>query len=151
MKNLFKNVPVLDAGARGATTTFVQRNLGDVLIAWENEAYLAVEEFGPDKFEIITPSYSILAEPTVAVVTKNAEKHGTVEVSTAYLDFLYSETGQKLAAKHFYRPADPKIAGDFSNKFVKLELADIDTVFGGWSEAHKTHFSDGGIFDQLYN
>ena len=148
---LYKNVPVLDSGARGSTTTFAQRNIGDVLLTWENEAFLAVNEFGADKFEIVAPSLSILAEPPVTVVDKNAEKHGTKEVSDAYLKYLYSPVGQKLAAKHYYRPIAPENAdpADLA-RFLKLELFTIDDVFGGWPKAQAKHFDDGGIFDSIY-
>ncbi|HWN70417.1 MAG TPA: sulfate ABC transporter substrate-binding protein [Haliangium sp.] len=148
---LYKNVPVLDSGARGSTNTFIQREIGDVLLAWENEAFLAVQELGPDKFDIVAPSLSILAEPPVAVVDKNAEKHGTQELSKAYLDFLYSPEGQRLAARHYYRPRDEAHAdaADLA-RFPKLELITIDDVFGGWQVAQKQHFDDGGIFDTIY-
>ncbi|MFA7236088.1 MAG: sulfate ABC transporter substrate-binding protein [Phycisphaeraceae bacterium] len=151
VRALFKNVPVLDSGARGSTNTFVQRGLGDVLLAWENEAFLAVNELGPDKFDIVVPSLSILAEPPVTVVDKNVDQHGTREVAEAYLEYLYSPVGQQIAAKHYYRPiftsfADPRDL----KRFPKLELVTIDDVFGGWQKAQKTHFSDGGIFDQIY-
>jgi sulfate/thiosulfate-binding protein len=147
---LFKNVPVLDSGARGATTTFVQRGIGDVLITWENEAFLAINELGKDKFEIVVPSVSILAEPPVAVVEVNAVKHGTAELAKAYLEYLYSEEGQEVAAKHFYRPRLQSIAGRHANQFPKLTLFTIDEVFGGWQKAQATHFADGGVFDQIY-
>ncbi len=147
---LFKNVPVLDSGARGATTTFVQRGIGDVLLAWENEAYLAVKEFGADKLEIVSPSISILAEPPVTVVDKFAKKHGTEAVAKAYLDFLYTDEGQEIAGKNFYRPRSEKIAAKYANVFSKIELFTIDEVFGGWKKAQKAHFDDGGVFDQLY-
>jgi sulfate transport system substrate-binding protein len=147
---LFKNVPVLDSGARGATTTFVQRGIGDVFISWENEAFLAVKEFGADKVEIVVPSVSILAEPPVTVVDKFAKKHGTEAVAKAYLDFLYTDEGQDLAGKHFYRPRSEKAAAKYANVFAKVELFTIDEVFGGWQKAQKTHFNDGGVFDQIY-
>ncbi|MFZ4682937.1 MAG: sulfate ABC transporter substrate-binding protein [Terrimicrobiaceae bacterium] len=147
--DLFKRVPVLDSGARGSTITFSERGLGDVLVAWENEAYLTAKE-KPDQFEIITPSLSILAEPPVTVVDKNAEKHGTKEVATEYLNYLYSDIGQEIAAKHFYRPSNQEIAAKFSAKFPPLELITIDDVFGGWRQAQKEHFTDGGVFDQIY-
>lgn len=149
LKQLFKNVPVLDSGARGATTTFVQRGVGDVLVAWENEAYLALKEFGPDKFEIITPSLSILAEPPVAVVDKVAKKNGTEALAKAYLEFLYTEEGQEIAARHFYRPRNEKVAAKFADKFAKVKLITIDDTFGGWAKAQKTHFNEGGIFDEI--
>ncbi len=148
---LFKNVPVLDSGARGSTTTFVQREIGDVFLSWENEAYLALKEFGSDKFEIVTPSISILAEPPVAVVEANAKKRGTEKVSKAYLEYLYSPVGQDLAGKHFYRPRDPKAVEKYQSQFVKVKLITIDDVFGGWKKAQKEHFGDGGIFDQIYS
>ncbi len=149
--NIFKRVPVLDSGARGATNTFVQRELGDVLLTWENEAFLAVKELGSDAVEIVVPSISILAEPPVAVVTKVAEKHGTLAVAEAYLNHLYSPEGQRLAAKHFFRPIDSSVLTDEDKKrFVELELFTIDDVFGGWSKVQPQHFDDGGIFDQIY-
>jgi sulfate transport system substrate-binding protein len=148
---LYKHVPVLDSGARGATTTFVQRGIGDVLLAWENEAYLAVNELGKDKFDIVTPPVSILAEPTVAVVDKVVDKRGSRAIAEAYLKYLYSAEGQRLAAKHYYRPriseqADP---ADIA-RFPKTRLLTIDTISGGWSTAHKEHFADGALFDQIY-
>ncbi len=146
---LFKNVPVLDSGARGSTTTFVQRGIGDVLLAWENEAMLAVHELGKDKVEIVYPSISILAEPPVAVVDKVADKHGTRAVAQAYLEFLYSPEGQKLAEKHHYRPRQAQ-AGGHAGHFSKIKLFTIDDAFGGWQAAQKKHFADGGIFDQIY-
>jgi len=150
MRALFRNVPVLDTGARGATTTFVQRGIGDVLLAWENEAFLAQEELGPDKFEIVVPKLSILAEPSVALVDKNADKHGTREVAEAYLKYLYSPEGQKIAAKHYYRPRNPESAdpADIA-RFPKLELVTIQSAFGSWDKAQTEHFADGGIFDQI--
>ena len=147
---IFRNVPVLDSGARGATTTFVERGLGDVLIAWENEAILAVNELGKDKFEIVAPSLSILAEPPVAVVDKVAEKRGTRLTARAYLDYLYSEEGQHIAARHYYRPRDAKVAAKYASLFPKLKLVTIDDTFGGWQKAQKQHFADGGSFDQIY-
>lgn len=149
--DLYRNVPVLDTGARGSTTTFAQRGLGDVLISWENEAFLVVKEFGEDNYEIVTPSVSIRAEPSVALVEKNAKAKGNLEVATAYLEFLYSPAGQKLAAKHFFRPVDPAAAdpADLA-RFPDLDLVTVDTVFGGWSEAQRKHFADGGIFDEIY-
>ncbi|MDR2259436.1 MAG: sulfate ABC transporter substrate-binding protein [Azoarcus sp.] len=148
---LFKQVPVLDSGARGATNTFVQRGIGDVLLAWENEALLSINELGPDKFEIIAPSLSILAEPPVAIVESVAKKHGTEKLAKAYLDYLYSPVGQKLAARHYYRPrhAEHADAADLA-RFQKVDLITIDGAFGGWQKAQKLHFSDGGIFDQIY-
>ena len=147
---IFRNVPVLDSGARGSTTTFVERGLGDVLIAWENEAQLAVNEIGKDKFEIVAPSLSILAEPPVAVVDKVVEKRGTRLTAQAYLDYLYSEEGQTIAAKHYYRPRDAKVAAKYAGQFPKLKLVTIDDTFGGWQKAQKAHFADGGSFDQIY-
>jgi len=148
---IFKNVPVLDSGARGSTTTFVQRGIGDVLLTWENEAFLAVNELGPDQLEIVVPSMSILAEPPVTVVDKNAMSHGAFEVSQAYLEYLYSPVGQRLAAKHFYRPSVPEHAdpNDLA-RFPKLELFTIDGLLGGWKQAQAIHFDDGGVFDQIY-
>lgn len=148
---LYRNVKVLDTGARGSTVTFVERGIGDVLIAWENEAYLSVKELGPDKFDIITPSVSILAEPTVAVVDKNAAKRGTAKVAQAYLEYLYSPTGQEIAAQNYYRPIDANVAAKYASKFAKVNLFTIDAVFGGWAKVQKTHFGDGGVFDQIYS
>ncbi len=147
---LFGNVPVLDSGARGSTTTFVERGIGDVLLAWENEAFLAIKELGPDKFEIVAPSLSILAEPSVSVVDRYADKHGTRKVAEAYLSYLYSPEGQEIAAKNYYRPTDPKIAEKYAKQFPNLNLITIDSVFGGWDKAQKEHFADGGLFDQIY-
>ncbi len=147
---LFKNVPVLDTGARGATTTFVQRGIGDVAISWENEAYLALKEFGADKFEIVVPSVSILAEPTVSLVDKVVKKKGTEEVAKAYLEYLYSDEGQEIAARNFYRPRNPAVAAKYAGNFAQLQLFTIDEAFGGWTKAQKTHFADGGTFDQIY-
>lgn len=149
IKQLFANVEVLDSGARGSTTTFVEREIGDVLIAWENEAYLSLKEFGEDKFEIVTPSISILAEPPVAIVDKVVEKKGTGEVAKAYLEYLYTDEGQELAAKHFYRPRNKEIIEKYKDQFQELELLTIDE-FGGWKEAQATHFADGGTFDEIY-
>lgn len=148
--SLFKNVPVLDSGARGSTTTFVQRNIGDVLLAWENEAFLAINELGKDKFEIVWPSVSILAEPPVAVVDKVAQKHGTKDVAQAYLEFLYTEQGQEIAAKNYYRPRSAAVTAKFTGQFPAIKLFTIDEVFGGWSKAQTEHFGDGAIFDQIY-
>ena len=149
--SLFKNVPVLDTGARGSTTTFVQRGLGDVLISWENEALLSIEELGPDKFDIIAPSYSILAEPPVALVDKNVDKHGNRAEAEAYLNFLYTPAGQKTAAKHYLRPSKPQDASPADlARFQKTTLFKLDDVFGSWAQAQKTHFADGGVFDQIY-
>jgi sulfate transport system substrate-binding protein len=149
VKNLYKNVPVLDSGARGSTTTFVQRGIGDVLLAWENEAFLSQKEFGKDKFQIVVPSLSILAEPTVAVVDKVAAKHGTAELAKAYLEYLYSPEGQDIAGKNFYRPRDAKVAAKYADVFPKINLVTIDGAFGGWPNATKTYFADGAIFDQI--
>ncbi len=148
--NLYRNVPVLDTGARGSTTTFVERGIGDVLLAWENEALLAIKELGPDKFDIVAPALSILAEPPVAVVDRNVDKKGTRAVAQAYLEFLYSAEGQDLAGQNYYRPIDPKAAAKYAGQFPKLKLFTIDEVFGGWTTAQKTHFADGGVFDQIY-
>jgi sulfate/thiosulfate transport system substrate-binding protein len=150
VRALFKNVPVLDSGARGSTTTFVERGIGDVLLAWENEAFLAVERLGKGQLEIVVPKVSILAEPPVAVVEKNAERHGTKAAAEAYLAFLYGTEGQELAVKHFYRPRDPKVAASHASRFPKLDLVTVDGVFGGWQKAQATHFGDGGVFDQIY-
>ncbi|WP_374337858.1 sulfate ABC transporter substrate-binding protein [Methyloversatilis sp.] len=149
VKRLFANVKVLDSGARGALTTFAERGIGDVFISWENEAYLAVKELGPDKFELVTPSLSILAEPPVSVVDKVADKRGTRAVATAYLEYLYSPEGQELAARNYYRPIDPKVAARYAGKFANVKLFSIDDVFGGWTQAQKVHFGDGGVFDQI--
>ncbi len=147
---LFANVPVLDSGARGSLITFTERGVGDVFISWENEALLASRELGPDKFQIIVPSLSIRAEPPVTVVDKTVDRKGTREVATAYLQHLYSPQGQAIAGKHFYRPVDPQVAQRFAPQFPKVELFTINDVFGGWAKAQKEHFSDGGIFDQIY-
>ena len=147
---LYKNVPVLDAGARGSTTTFVQRGIGDVLLAWENEALLAIKELGPGKFEMVAPSLSILAEPPVTVVDKVANKHGTKAVAEAYLQYLYTEAGQEIAAKNFYRPRLASVAAKYAAQFPKISLITVDEVFGGWKKAHATHFADGALFDQIY-
>jgi sulfate/thiosulfate-binding protein len=149
VRRLYKNVPVLDSGARGSTTTFVERGIGDVLIAWENEALLSLNELGKDKFEIVVPSMSILAEPPVSIVDKVVDKHGTRSVAQAYLEYMYSERGQEIAAKHYYRPRMKSVADKYAAQFPKLELFTID-LFGGWDKAQKTHFSDGGTFDQIY-
>jgi sulfate transport system substrate-binding protein len=150
VSRLYKNVPVLDSGARGSTTTFAQRGIGQVLIAWEDEAYLLVNELGKDKFEIVNPSTSILAEPSVALVDKNVDKHGTRPVAEAYLKFLYSDEGQDIAARHHYRPRNEAVARKYAASFPKLRLFTVDQVFGGWQNAHKTHFADGGVFDQIF-
>jgi len=146
---LYKNVPVLDTGARGSTTTFAQRGIGDVFISWENEAYLATEELGPGKFEIIYPSLSILAEPPVAVVDKVALRRGTADVARAYLEYLYSKEAQEIIARHHYRPRDSEIAAKYAKDFPKIEMVTIKD-FGGWAKAQKEHFGDGGIFDKIY-
>lgn len=147
---LFRNVPVLESGARGATTTFVERGIGDVLLAWENEAILAIKELGPNKFEVVAPSVSILAEPPVAVVDKVADKHGTRKVAEAYLQYLYSDEGQEIAARHYYRPISAKAAAKYAPQFPKIKTFTVDEIFGGWSKAQPRHFGDGGTFDQLY-
>jgi len=147
---LFKNVPVLDSGSRGATTTFTERGIGDVLIAWENEAFLAIKELGADKVELVTPSSSILAEPPVAVVDKVVDKRGTRKVSEAYLNYLYTDAAQDIIARNFYRPASPAVAQKYAAQFPKLKLYTIDAEFGGWTKAHEAHFADGGSFDQIY-
>ncbi len=148
--SLYKNVPVLDTGARGSTITFVQHEVGDVLLAWENEANLAIKEFGSDKFEIVTPSLSILAEPAVGVVDKNARRHNTLAAAQAYLEYLYSDEGQEIAAKNFYRPRNDKIAAKYAGQFAQLKLVTVDAEFGGWQKAQKTFFSGGGVFDQIF-
>jgi sulfate transport system substrate-binding protein len=147
---LYRNVPVLDSGARGATTTFVQRGIGDVLISWENEAFLALKESAGDRFAIVVPSLSILAEPTVAWVDKVVERKGTAAVAKAYLEYLYSAEGQDIAGKDFYRPRSPQAAAKYAAQFPQIKLFTIDEVFGGWTKAQKTHFADGGVFDQIY-
>jgi sulfate/thiosulfate-binding protein len=148
--NIYRNVPVLDTGARGATVTFVERGIGDVLLAWENEAFLALQQFGPDKFEIIAPSVSILAEPPVAIVDSVVDKKGTRKEAEAYLNYLYSPEGQEIAAKHFYRPRLTEVAAKYTDRFPKIPLFTIDEVFGGWDKAQATHFAEGGVFDQIY-
>jgi sulfate transport system substrate-binding protein len=148
--DLYQNVPVLDTGARGSTVTFVERGVGDVLLAWENEAFLAQREFGKDKFEIVSPPRSILAEPPIAVVDAVADKKGTRAVAEAYLRYWYSKEGQEIAARNSYRPRDPEIAKEYETSFAKVELFTIDEVFGGWTKAQKEHFGEGGIFDQIY-
>jgi sulfate/thiosulfate transport system substrate-binding protein len=150
VKTLFRNVPVLDSGARGSTTTFVQRGIGDVLIAWENEALLAAEMLGKDKVEIVVPSMSILAEPPVAIVDKVVDRRGTRKVAEAYLQFLYSPEGQELAARHHFRPRNQAVLAKYASKFPRIRMVTIDQVFGGWAQAQKVHFNDGGIFDQIY-
>ena len=148
--DIYKNVSVLDSGARGSTTTFVERGVGDVFIAWENEAFLAIKEYGPGKFEMVVPSLSILAEPPVAIVDKVVDKRGTRDLAEAYLQYLYSEEGQEIAAKNFYRPSNQKVAAKYAKQFPAITLFRIDEAFGGWKNAHKIHFSDGGTFDQIY-
>jgi sulfate/thiosulfate transport system substrate-binding protein len=150
VKKIFANVPVLDSGARGSTTTFVERKMGDVLVAWENEALMAAKDLGAGKFEIIYPSLSILAEPPVTVIDKVVDKHKTRALAVAYLEFLYSEQGQEIVARHYYRPRNPKIADRYSQIFPKINLCTIDNEFGGWERAQKEHFADGGTFDQVY-
>jgi sulfate/thiosulfate-binding protein len=150
VRSLFKNVPVLDSGARGSTTTFVERGIGDVLLSWENEAFLVVEQLGKGRFEIVVPPSSILAEPPVAVVDRNADRHGTRAAAQAYLEFLYGPEAQEIAARYFYRPRDPKVAARHAARFPKLDLFTVDAVFGGWQRAQATHFADGGVFDQIY-
>jgi len=149
VKKVFANVKVLDSGARGSTTTFVERGIGDVLIAWENEAYLAIKELGPDKFEVVTPSLSILAEPPVSVVDKVVDKRGTRKAASAYLEYLYSPEGQEIAGKHYYRPRDRAAAARYAGQFAPVKLFTIDEVFGGWQKAQSVHFADGGSFDQI--
>ena len=150
IRKLYKNVPVLDSGARGSTVTFAQRQIGDVLLAWENEAHLALKEFGADKFDIVTPSLSILAEPPVAVVDKNAKRHHTTEIANEYLKYLYSDEGQEIAAKNFYRPRNEAIAAKYAANFNQLKLVTLNEEFGSWANAQKTHFADGGVFDQIF-
>lgn len=147
---LYGNVPVLDSGARGSTVTFAERGIGDVLLAWENEAHLSLKEFGAGRFDIVYPPRSILAEPPVSLVDRNVDKHGTRAPAQAYLEFLYSPQAQELAARHFYRPIDPEVAARYAAQFPKLSLFSIDEVFGGWSKAQAEHFSDGGSFDRIY-
>jgi sulfate transport system substrate-binding protein len=147
---LYRNVPVLDSGARAATTTFAQRGIGDVLLCWENEAFLALQELGAGQVEIVTPSVSILAEPPVSLVDKVAARHGATAVATAYLEFLFSDQGQEIGARHYYRPRSEKIAARYASRFPKLQLFTIDQLFGGWRQAQRTHFDDGGVFDKIY-
>jgi sulfate/thiosulfate-binding protein len=149
VKNFYSHVAVLDSGSRGSTTTFVERGIGDVLVGWENEAFLAVNKLGRDKYEIVVPSISILAEPSVAVITANARKHGTEQVANAYMHFLYSPWAQDIVARNYYRPRDPKVALKFGVQFPKLELVTIDKAFGGWRNAQKTYFDEGGVYDQI--
>jgi sulfate/thiosulfate-binding protein len=151
VSKIYKNTKVLDSGARGSLTTFTERAIGDVLISWENEAYLATKELGPDKFEIVTPTISILAEPSVSVVDKVVDKKGTRKVAEAYLNYLYSDEGQDIAGKHYYRPRDAKAAEKYKSQFSAVKLFTIDDVFGGWSKATEVHFKDGGVFDQIYS
>jgi len=150
IKRLYQNVPVLDSGARGSTTTFAQRGIGDVLLSWENEAYLIDKEF-PGKTEIVYPSISILAEPSVAVVEKNTDRKGTTQIAQAYLQYLYSDAGQEIIGKHYYRPRNPAIAAKYASRLRPIQLVTIDAEFGGWAKAQQTHFADGGTFDQIYN
>jgi sulfate transport system substrate-binding protein len=151
VSRIFRNVPVLDSGARGSTTTFAQRGIGDVFISWENEALLVLEKMGEDRFQIVVPSLSILAEPSVSVVDKVVDRRGTRKVATAYLEFLYSPQGQELAAKHYYRPRDAAVLARYGDRFPKMQLVTVDdAMFGGWVKAQKKHFDDGGIFDQIY-
>jgi sulfate transport system substrate-binding protein len=151
VKKLYHNVPVLDSGARGSTTTFVERGIGDVLIAWENEAYLAVKELGPNKFDIVAPSISILAEPPVSWVDQNVDEHGTRKLAEEYLKYLYSPQAQAIAAKHFYRPRDESVAAQYADQFQKIPLlVTVDGLFGGWTKAQATHFADRGTFDRIY-
>jgi sulfate transport system substrate-binding protein len=150
VSRLYANVPVLDSGARGSTITFTERGIGDVFISWENEAYLALKEFGPQKFEIVVPSVSILAEPPVTVVDKVVDKRGTRKVAEAYLQYLYSDEGQDIAGRNYYRPRDGKAVAKYAKTFSKVNLFTIDEVFGGWQKAQKTHFADGGVFDKIY-
>lgn len=151
VRDLYKNVKVLDSGARGSTTTFVERGIGDVLLTWENEAFLAIQELGPEKVDIVVPSQSILAEPVVSIVDKFVDKHGTRKQAEAYLQFLYSEKGQGLSARHGFRPRSPELVKKYSDRFKPIKLFTIDEVFGGWKEAQKKHFADGAIFDQIYS
>ena len=150
VQRLYRNVPVLDTGARGSTTTFTERGIGDVFISWENEAYLAVQELGPEKFEIVVPSLSILAEPPVTVVDKVVDRRGTRKVAQAYLEYLYTPEGQEIAGRHHYRPRLQAVAAKYAGQFAKINLFTIDEVFGGWQKAQNTHFADGGVFDQIY-
>jgi sulfate/thiosulfate transport system substrate-binding protein len=150
LTKIYKNVPVLDSGARGSTTTFIERGIGDVLVTWENEALLAIKELGPEKVEIVSPSISILAEPPVAVVDKVVDRRGTRKVAEAYLQFLYTDEGQEIAAQNYYRPINEKIGKKYATQYPKLKLFTIEEVAGGWNKAQKTHFADGGIFDQIY-
>ncbi|NLD38937.1 MAG: sulfate ABC transporter substrate-binding protein [Desulfatiglans sp.] len=150
VKAIYKNVPILDSGARGSTTTFIERKIGDVLISWENEAYLVVNKPGKDEYEIVVPSISILAEPPVAIIDRNAERHGTADLAKAYIQFLYSEHGQEIAAKNYYRPRLESVLCKYTAQFQEVNLITIEDIFGGWEKAHATHFADRGIFDQIY-
>jgi sulfate/thiosulfate transport system substrate-binding protein len=150
LSKMYKNVPVLDSGARGSTTTFVERGIGDVLLTWENEALLAIKELGPEKVEIVVPSLSILAEPPVTIVDKVVDRRGTRKIAEAYLQHLYSDEGQEIAGKHYYRPTNEKIAAKYASQFPKLKLLTVNEIAGGWTKAQKAHFADGGIFDQIY-
>jgi len=150
VKTLYGNVPVLDSGARGSLITFTERGIGDVFLSWENEAFLAVKELGPDKFDIVVPSLSILAEPPVTVVDKVVERRGTREVAQAYLEFLYTREGQEIAGRHYYRPRNPAVLAKYGDQFTQVRLFTIDEVFGGWAKAQSTHFNDGGVFDRIF-
>lgn len=150
LTRLYKNVSILDSGARGSAINFIQRGIGDVLISWENEAFLALKEYGPEKFEIIIPSISILAEPPVTIVDKNADRRGVRDIAQAYLKYLYSKEGQETAARNFYRPSDPEIARKYAHQFPAINLFTINEVFGGWTKAQNIHFKDGGLFDKIY-
>jgi sulfate/thiosulfate transport system substrate-binding protein len=151
IRKVYENVPVLDSGARGSTVTFAQRGVGDVLLAWENEAYLSLKEFGADKFDVVYPAASILAEPPVAIVDKVVDRKGTRAVAQAYLEYLYTPEAQEIEARNYYRPIDPAVAAKYAAKFPKLKLFSIDDTFGGWTKAQATHFADGGVFDQIYS
>ncbi|BBL35751.1 sulfate-binding protein [Nitrosomonas stercoris] len=150
LTRIYKNVSILDSGARGSTINFIQRGIGDVLISWENEAFLALKEYGPEKFEIIIPSISILAEPPVSIVDKNADRHGVRNIAQAYLKYLYSKEGQEIAARNFYRPSNLEISKKYTHQFPNINLFTVDEVFGGWEKAHSIHFKDGGLFDKIY-
>lgn len=150
LSKMYKNVPVLDSGARGSTTTFIERGIGDVLLTWENEALLAIKELGPEKVEIVVPSVSVLAEPPVAVVDKVVDRRGTRKQAEAYLQYLYTEEGQEIAAQNYYRPTNEKVAKKYAAQFPKVKLLTIDDIAGGWTKAQRTHFADGGVFDQIY-
>jgi sulfate/thiosulfate transport system substrate-binding protein len=150
LAKVYKNVPVLDSGARGSTTTFIERGIGDVLLTWENEALLAIKELGPDKVEIVVPSVSVLAEPPVALVDKVVDRRGTRKQAEAYLQYLYSDEGQEIAAKHYYRPTNEKIAKKYAAQFPKVKLLTVEEIAGGWTKAQRAHFADGGVFDQIY-